>query len=575
MIVVREVVPGGPADGRLEVGDVIVRVGGAAGERVPSDRGGARRRGRSGLVGRGRGGRSANGRAGVFEVERRAWRMPSRSPSRTCMRSRPTSYLEYAGGVLNPLSYHQARNASVAVGGVYVASAGYALARAGVPRRAVITELAGEPTPDLARFEEVLRLGAPRCAPARALLPALSQPSADGGRAAQRSALVLDAAMPTRRRDGPLALRGVAGAAAAVAERRERRDRLRRRGALGRPARGSVARDGEDLDPLPSRRRPRRAVPRHRPDRRYRARSRRRRSGDGADRARATSRSPSTARSRCPASSSICIRSTTSPSSATTRRLIGETPVRAARIRDVDLDVGDEVWMVGLTSTERVVSRRTRIARREPMQMPLTHPPRFRETNLEVATLEDAAQTVGGVLTDRFGRVLAFWASFSSGSGCRDRGLLRRHPGVAPRSAWSSRCGGASPVGWHYARSRARAVDAGRCPRSRPLRSAGPAHREEPIPIGRRVLSVVRRSRRNAGRGALPGRGPDPLARRRAGDARCAICAASSRRGKVGRRDPARRGRADDRGRAAADVGEGTTRASCGRGRCCRRRIRC
>jgi S1-C subfamily serine protease len=141
MLVVREVVPGGPAEGKLSVGDVIVRVDGQlVNAFLPIEA----------LLDDHVGGSI------VFELERGGKPERVEIPVADLHAITPSSYLEYAGGVLNPLSYHQARNASVAVGGVYVASAGYALGRAGVPRRAVITELGGEPTPTLDRFEEVL-----------------------------------------------------------------------------------------------------------------------------------------------------------------------------------------------------------------------------------------------------------------------------------------------------------------------------------------------------------------------------------------------------------------------------------
>ena len=65
----------------------------------------------------------------------------------------PDRYLETGGGIVHPLSYQQARNRGVPVQGLYVAASGYALTSAGIPRGAVITQLAGEPVRDLADFE--------------------------------------------------------------------------------------------------------------------------------------------------------------------------------------------------------------------------------------------------------------------------------------------------------------------------------------------------------------------------------------------------------------------------------------
>lgn len=82
------------------------------------------------------------------------------------------------------------------------------------------------------------------------------------------------------------------------------------------------------------------------------------------------------------------------------------------------------------------------------MQMPLTHPPRFRDTNLEIATLEDAAQSVGGVLTDRLGRGDRAWASFSSGSDAATEGFFGAIPTAhLERMVEPLRRG--EPVDWH------------------------------------------------------------------------------------------------------------------------------
>ena len=69
----------------------------------------------------------------------------------------PAAFLELAGGSVHQLSYQQARNNSAPISGVYVADQGYMLARAHVPKHAIITALGGKPTPDLPAFAAVLR----------------------------------------------------------------------------------------------------------------------------------------------------------------------------------------------------------------------------------------------------------------------------------------------------------------------------------------------------------------------------------------------------------------------------------
>jgi S1-C subfamily serine protease len=69
----------------------------------------------------------------------------------------PASLLEVGGGSVHSLSYQQARNHRAAVGSVYLAEPGYMLGRAGVPKHAVVTSLAGKATPDLASFAAALR----------------------------------------------------------------------------------------------------------------------------------------------------------------------------------------------------------------------------------------------------------------------------------------------------------------------------------------------------------------------------------------------------------------------------------
>jgi S1-C subfamily serine protease len=475
MLVVREVVPGGPADGKLSVGDVIVRVDGQLinaflpVEAVLDDHVG-------GSV--------------VFDLERGGVPERVEIPVADLHAITPSSYLEYAGGVLNPLSYHQARNASVAVGGVYVASAGYALSRAGVPRRAVITELGGHATPTLERFEEVLsRQPNDARLPVRFFL--LSQPNAEMV-AVLRNDRRWFSMRHCRRDDstghwpctespkappslpakvgetgfdveGPWAVRRIAPSLVMVRSSVPYRldgvhgEQFHGTGLVVDKQRGLVVVDRETV-PIAL-----------------------------ADITLTFSGSlevPGELVYLHPERNLAVVRYDP--------ELIGETPVREASLRDEELEVGDEVWMVGLTSTERVVSRRTRIARREPMRMPLTRPPRFREANLEITTLEDAAQTVGGVLTDRLGRVTAFWASFSTGSGAAPDGFFAGIASVhLQRMIEPLREG--REVDWHSLGLELEPLTLAAA-RDRGLSDRQARRLEKHDPEGRRVLSVLRRS---------------------------------------------------------------------------------
>jgi S1-C subfamily serine protease len=475
MLVVSEVVPGGPAEGKLEVGDVIVRVDGKLVstflpiEATLDDH---------------------VGESVAFEVERGGDPVRVEIEVADLHEISPSSYLEYAGGVLNPLSYHQARNASIPVGGVFVASSGYALGRAGVPRRAVITEVAGEAAPTLERFEAVLAaqpddarvlvrffllnqpnaemvavlrndrrwfsmrhcrrddetgrwpcIDSPEPPPGKAVVGGETRFDVEGSWAVRRIA----PSLVMVRTSVPYLLDGVHG------------EQFHGTGLIVDTERGLVVVDRETV-PIAlvditltfagSLEVPGELVYLH-PERNLAV----------------VHYDPA---------------------------LIGKTPVRAASLRDEDLDVGDDVWMIGLTSTERVVSRRTRVARREPINMPLTHPPRFREANLEIATIEDAAQTVGGVLTDRLGRVIAFWASFSTGDGSAMDGFFGGIASVHIQRMIEPLIRGDS-VDWHSLGLELEPLTLADA-RDRGLSDRQARRLEKHDPEGRRVLSVLRRS---------------------------------------------------------------------------------
>ncbi|MFH1466445.1 MAG: trypsin-like peptidase domain-containing protein [Pseudomonadota bacterium] len=89
---------------------------------------------------------------------------------------------------------------------------------------------------------------------------------------------------------------------------------------------------------------------------------------------------------------------------------LGGLPVKAATIaREVSLDAGDAVYQVGLTSSMRVVSQATTISRVDAVSGSLPSPPAFVESNTEVYKLAEQASSIGGVLADERGAVVGLW----------------------------------------------------------------------------------------------------------------------------------------------------------------------
>ncbi|MGH8494610.1 MAG: trypsin-like peptidase domain-containing protein [Gammaproteobacteria bacterium] len=94
-------------------------------------------------------------------------------------------------------------------------------------------------------------------------------------------------------------------------------------------------------------------------------------------------------------------------------RLIGDTPVRSARLKDSEVHPGQEVWVVGLRGDQKVYAQATEVSSIEPVILPLSSTLRFRESNLEAISLVNPPDAVDGVLADDKGRVLALWSSFA------------------------------------------------------------------------------------------------------------------------------------------------------------------
>jgi S1-C subfamily serine protease len=93
---------------------------------------------------------------------------------------------------------------------------------------------------------------------------------------------------------------------------------------------------------------------------------------------------------------------------------IGDTPVRAATfVTNKELKAGDDVWVVGQRADSKILSEKTQISSVDAVAFPLSRTLRFRDSNLEVASLINPPGDFDGVVANSKGEVLALWFSFA------------------------------------------------------------------------------------------------------------------------------------------------------------------
>jgi S1-C subfamily serine protease len=131
--------PGSPTEGRLQPGDILVRVNGRLvttfeplAEVLDS----------------------SVGQAITLQVERGGEVLERRLEVGDLHAITPAEYLEFGDAVVHALSYQMARHFNAPVQGVFVANPGYALGAAGVPRGAAISSVGGKAVRTLADFEQ-------------------------------------------------------------------------------------------------------------------------------------------------------------------------------------------------------------------------------------------------------------------------------------------------------------------------------------------------------------------------------------------------------------------------------------
>jgi S1-C subfamily serine protease len=109
-------------------------------------------------------------------------------------------------------------------------------------------------------------------------------------------------------------------------------------------------------------------------------------------------------------------------------KLLGNTPVRAAKLNTADLQAGQMVWAVGLDSDSKVKSQSATVAEIEPAEFPLSRSLQFRETNLELINLVNGPDNFDGVLVNKKGEVVSTWSSYLIEQGRTPQQVMRGIP---------------------------------------------------------------------------------------------------------------------------------------------------
>ncbi len=170
--------------------------------------------------------------------------------------------------------------------------------------------------------------------------------------------------------------------------------------------------------------------------------------------------------------------------------MLGNTPVRSAKFKVASLDPGESLSFVGMTRKHTKESRRVKIERIDAVALPYTSPPRFREKNLEVIDVDAPADTLGGVLMDRRGHVVALWNSFAHQAEGSDGAFFAGLPAVVVQPVVEA-LRRKEPVRWRSLGVEWQSINLAYA-RNLGLSESAATVIEDFDPIRRRVLSVRR-----------------------------------------------------------------------------------
>jgi S1-C subfamily serine protease len=396
MLVVDQVIPGSQADGRLEVGDILVRVDG----RLVTD-----------FVPLAEVLDERVGQRVVLDLQRNDQRLAQTLPVLDLHSVTPAEYLQFSDALVHNLSYQQARHLNRPIEGVYVANPGYALGAAAIPRGSVIVAMNDQPVANLDDFEAVL------------------DDLADGARASVRfftfedpSASKLRVIRMDRRwfpaqrcrRDDQTGLwpcrELAAGPAPALPEGGSARF-FRSKDVHARAVERGLVLVTFDMPYTVS------------------GVSERNYYGTGvvvdAERGYVVVDRNTVPEAigdvfltfagelEIPAQVAYVHPTHNLTMLKYDPALIGDTPVRAVQLDAREPAPGEELWVVGLRGDSKLVYQATEVAAVDPISLPLSRTMRFRDTNLETLSLVNGPTDVDGVIVDRKGRVVSLWSSFA------------------------------------------------------------------------------------------------------------------------------------------------------------------
>jgi S1-C subfamily serine protease len=400
LLVVAEVQPASPADGKLAVGDILVALNG----RVIADFDAL-----AGVLD------ESVGSAVELELERGGVAMTQRLAVSDLHSITPDRYLEIGDGVLHTLSWQMARHMNVPVRGAFVANPGYVFGPSGIPRGAVIVEMNGSPVASLEDASRILSSVAdgelvpakfftiedprspqlkslrvdrrwfpaqtclrddeqgywpcvelPRPPPAAPKPPAKTLFARTGDRA-------LDALAPSLVLVNFTMPYSVSG----VTERN-----YHGTGVIVDAARGLVAVDRNTV-PVAL--------------------------GDVRVTFAGTLEVPGRVAYVHPLHNLALV--SYDPAA------INGTPVQSATFAGREVSPGEEVIVAGLKPDSRLVGQRSRVASIDPVNFPLSRTLQFRESNLSTIRLVNGPTDFDGVIADDRGRLLALWSSFAFENG--------------------------------------------------------------------------------------------------------------------------------------------------------------